>query len=408
MHETRRTLTRRDGLATKAGMTSSLPQVRLNLALRYRLEVGVRARLGQEARALGMSHALVVTDPGVFALPWFAPMIEGARDAGLRVTLYADVHENPDVQNVLRGAAVYREASCDGVILVGGGSAMDAGKAIALAATHEGPLLDYAFGASQPRRIDASRMPPMLAMPTTAGTGSEVSSGSIVVDEQRRVKRSLVGYSLVPSMVLADPETTYALPRGLTAATGIDALTHSLEAFCVPVFNPVCDGIALEALRTIDACLPRAVRDPDDHDARGQLLMAAAMGAIAFGKGLGLCHAMAHPVGAVLGVHHGLANAVLLPHVLAHNASALEAKLDILSRTLGLSGEPAAAADAWLRGLLERVGIEPRLGSVAAHASAHLDELIEKTLEEKLYLATNPRRVDARAVRSVFDAALCG
>lgn len=335
---------------------------------RYRFGWGRRAELAAEVKGAGIARPLVISDPGVSAQPWFEP--PGA--------VFAKISSNPTVAEIAAAVAVFRNGDHDGVVAIGGGAAIDAAKLIALAVGHGDAL-------PAPREIRGERIAPIVAMPTTSGTGSEVSTGAVVVDG--RMKRTLLHPNLMPRAVVADPEVTVGLPPHVTAATGLDALTHAIEAWCAPGYHPMCDAIAREAIAMIFENLPRAVASPTDADARGHLMMAASMAAVAFQKGLGLVHAMAHPLGAVLDVHHGLANAVLLPHVLAFNQAAcpkigqeLIDRVRTLERAIGLPETLARTAD-------------PR-------------ELAQLALGEKLYLATTPRAPTLEEVTAIYRAVL--
>ena len=304
------------------------PELRANISFptRYRFGWGRRAELGAEARTAGLSRALVVTDPGVAALPWFAETavatLDAAGDAeprGQRAVVEPDRGRGP------AGVAAYGAHQADGVVAIGGGSAMDAGKAIALLAGHgagaAGDAAAFALGGARARQIDAARVPPIVVRrrpPPAPARSCRPARSSPTPRPGSSARCSTRG--LMPRSVIADAETTVGLPPALTAATGLDALTHALEALCAPGYHPMCDAIALETLRLVARHLPRATAAPDDTTARSHMLMAAGMAAVAFQKGLGLCHAMAHPLGAITGLHHGLANAVLLPHVLDVNA----------------------------------------------------------------------------------------
>jgi alcohol dehydrogenase class IV len=244
-----------------------------------------------------------------------------------------------------------------------------------------------------------------VCVPTTAGTGSEVSTGAVVTDPAAGMKRTILNAALLPRAVVADPETTAALPAALTAATGMDALTHALEALCAPSWHPMCDAIALEALRMIAVHLPHAVREPDERPARANMLMASSMAAVAFQKGLGLCHAMAHPLGAVTGLHHGLANALLLPHVLEINAPAIYEPCARLVDALHLrAADPVATVREWVIELVDQIGL-PAHAPITGDA-ALIARLVPLAQGEKLYLATNPRAVTADEIAHAYRAAL--
>jgi alcohol dehydrogenase class IV len=375
--------------------------LRANVAFptRYRFGWGRRTELAAEVSSAGIGRALIVTDPGVAAQPWFAEL------AALG-TVFAGVSTNPTEEEVLAGVAAYRAAGCDGVVAIGGGSPMDVAKVIALVAGHtDGPAepgvtAAFALGGARARAIRAERIPPLVAMPTTSGTGSELSVGAVVTDHVAKVKRTILHAALMPRAVVADPEVTVGMPAPVTAATGLDALTHAIEAACAPGYHPMCDAIAVETVAIIVRALPRAVADPGDGDARSHMMMAASMAAVAFQKGLGLVHAMAHPLGASSNVHHGLANAVLLPHVLDANRAAIAEPCRRIVRGLdrGGAGDPVDAVIDVVRGLEAEVGLPATLPGIAPD----LAELTRLALEERVYLATNPRKVSGDEVAAIY------
>jgi len=388
-------------------------ELRANISFptRYRFGWGRRAEVGAEARGAGLTRALVVTDPGVAALPWFADTVATLDAAGVASHVVSALSSNPTEVEVSAGVAAYAQHRADGVVAIGGGSAMDAGKAIALLAGHgagtPGDVAAFALGGARARQIDGARVPPIVAVPTTAGTGSELSTGAVVTDPEAGVKRTMLHASLMPRAVVADAETTVGLPAALTAATGLDALTHALEALCAPSYHPMCDAIALETLRLIAHHLPRATAAPDDAVARGQMLMAAGMAAVAFQKGLGLCHAMAHPLGAVTGLHHGLANAVLLPHVLDVNAEAIAEPCGRLCRALGLrEATPVASVRSWVVGLGDLVGLPAVAPLRQTPTETLIARLVPLAQAERLYLATNPTKPTADAIARAYRRAL--
>lgn len=384
-------------------------QANFRLHVNYRLGCGRRHELPRTVASAGITRPLVVTDQGIAALPWFIKLAEKLA-ANMEVEFFSHVEPNPGLDNVLTGVERFRAHQPDGLVLIGGGSVMDAGKAIALAATHPAPLFEYEFArGTAHREIKAALIPPMVAVPTTSGSGSEMSAGAVVTDHDEGVKRTLLHPALTPVAVLADPEVTFGLPRALTAGTGMDALTHALEALCSPAYNPIADGVAMEAIRLIGDALPVACREPSNANARTDMMTAASMAAIAFNKGLGLVHAMAHPLGALTGTHHGLANAVLLPYVLQFNRPAIAAPMERLARHLGLDDPGHDAVVAWLRQLRADVGIPDRLADVEEAGDAGLiAELAPRAAEEKAYLATNPRPADEDDIRSVYQRAYAG
>jgi alcohol dehydrogenase class IV len=386
-------------------MAPGAPTANLNFHVRYKLGVGRRAELPRESKALGMTRPLIVSDAGVAAQPWFAAVA-----ASVDGVVFTDVKSNPVPANVDGGLAAYRDGGCDGVVLVGGGSVMDAGKAIALRTRHEAPLFHYEFLVG-PRWKEIRRdlLPPVIAIPTTAGSGSELSPGLVITDPAGGCKRTLLSPFLTPTSVLADPEVTYGVPPQVTAATGMDAFTHCFEAWCAPGYNPIADGIALEGLRLIAEHLPACVRRPDDAAARTHMMMAASQAAVAFQKGLGLVHAMAHPLGAVTDIHHGLANAILLPYVVRFNRDAIGERMERLARYLGLPGGGVDAVLAWIVALRADLGIPNRLAGVAGIGGTGLAaELAPRALAERAYTGSNPRPASEADLRNLYEQAIEG
>lgn len=385
------------------------PSGSINFSVGYRIGCGRRAKLAREAASVKIKSALVVTDPGVAGLPWFQPMLEEAAAAGLELSVFSDVRGNPVLANVEAGVKQYRDNKHDGVILVGGGSPMDVGKAIALWSGHEGHLFDYEFLDNKWRNIQPKKVPPMLAVPTTSGTGSEVSPGAVISDKDAGIKRTLLHPVLTPKSVVADPELTFALPRTLTATTGMDALTHCFEAYCARGYNPVAEGIALEGMRLINEHLAVCCRDPENAASRTQMMMAAAMGAIAFQKGLGLVHAMTHPLGAVTDIHHGLGNAILLPYIARYNREAIEPKMDLLARYLGLDAGGFDGVLKWLLDIRKELEIPHALRGINGIDDVGLAaELAPKALAETAYVMPNPRGADEAAIKELYVQAIEG
>jgi alcohol dehydrogenase class IV len=385
------------------------PKANFSFPTRYRLGCGRRSELAREAKVAGIGRALLVTDAGVAALPWFEDMCAAARDGGLDFSVFDGVKSNPVEANVVDGLAAYRAGDCDGVVLVGGGSAMDTGKAIALLAGNDGSVFDYEFGAGAKfRAIDAGAIAPMIAIPTTAGSGSELSTGAVITDVEAGVKRTLLHARFLPASVIADPETTYGLPAHLTAATGMDAFTHCFEAYCAPGYHPMADGIALEGMRLLGEHLPVACADPENAAARTHVMTAASMGAVAFQKGLGLVHAMVHPLGALTDIHHGLGNAIVLPYVMAHNREAIAERMKLLAGHLA-AGDGYNGVLAYVLALREAIGIPHALkGSAGIEDIGLADELAKGCMGERIYLATNPATIDEKAARGIYVAAIEG
>src|SRR5450631_2960755 len=287
-------------------------------------------------QSLGMKNALLITDPGLAALPIVQQAVVNCQTAGLGCAVFSNIKGNPTKQNVTDGVQAYRAGNFDGVIAFGGGSALDAAKAVALMVGQNRPLWDFEDVGDNYLRVNVAGMAPVVAVPTTAGTGSEVGRASVITDDQAHVKRIIFHARMLPAAVILDPELTVGLPPRLTAATGMDALSHNLEAYCSPFYHPMASGIALEGIRLVKEWLPAAVQDGRNLDARLQMLVASSMGATAFQRGLGAMHALAHPLGALYDAHHGTLNAVLMPYVLAANEAAISGVIAAASRYLDL------------------------------------------------------------------------
>ncbi len=308
--------------------------------------VGAASETGNEAKRIGAAKALIVTDKGVVAAGLLSPIEEALRKAGVVAATFAGVDPNPIEKNVHDGVRAFREAGADIVIAVGGGSPLDVGKIIRLKArpgVHERPLVDYDDATGGDAFVTAN-VPPMLALPTTAGTGSEVGRSGVVTLEANRRKTVIFSPHLMPTAALLDPALSLSMPARTTAATGFDALTHCLEAYVSVGDHPMADAIALGGLRLVAGHLLRAVREPSDLEARGAMMKAAMMGAVAFQKGLGACHSLAHPLSNLCGLHHGLANALCLPAVVEYNGSVAESRLADAARALG--SEPTSSSRA--------------------------------------------------------------
>ncbi|WP_420450216.1 iron-containing alcohol dehydrogenase [Ilumatobacter sp.] len=297
-----------------------------------RIGAGCIEELGATCDEHGIERPLIVTDPGMFELEAFAAVQSSLpKDTAV----FCDIKPNPVGANVDAGVDVFRSGGHDGVVAVGGGSALDCGKVIALQAGQTRPMWDFEDIGDNWKRADADAIAPIIAVPTTAGTGSEVGRAGVVIDEDSKRKVIIFHPAMLPVAVLCDPELTVGLPRNLTVGTGMDALSHSLEALCAPAYHPTAHGIGLEGCRLVLEHLPRVVADPENIGSRTQMMAAAAMGAVAFQKGLGGMHALAHPIGAMFDTHHGMTNAVLMPYVLAANRSAVD---DPISRLAGYTG----------------------------------------------------------------------
>ncbi len=319
--------------------------------------------------ALGMKHPLLITDPGLAPLPMVQGAVDGCRSAGLDCAVFSSIKGNPTGKNVEDGVLAYRAGRHDGVIAFGGGSALDAAKAVALMVGQDRPLWDFEDVGDNHLRVNVAGMAPVVAVPTTAGTGSEVGRASVITDEAARVKRIIFHAHMLPAIVILDPELTIGLPPKLTAATGMDALSHNLEAYCSSFYHPMASGIALEGIRLVKEWLPQAVSEGKKLDARLQMLVASSMGATAFQRGLGAMHALAHPLGALYDAHHGMLNAVLMPYVLQANRRAIEERITGLARYLDLPRPSFSAFLDWVLALREQVGIPHTLAEIGIDAA---------------------------------------
>ena len=344
-----------------------------NYPTSIRFGAGRIAELPDACRSLGMTRPLLVTDPGLAALPMVARAAGLCDAAGLPCAVFADVQPNPIEENVNRGVAAFRAGGHDGVIAFGGGSAIDAAKAIALMVGQRRPLWDFEDREDWFTRVDVAGMAPVVAVPTTAGTGSEVGRASVITDLADHTKKIIFHPRMLPAIVIEDPELTLGLPAHVTAATGMDALSHCLEAWCSPFYHPMAEGIAAEGMRLVRNWLPAAVRDGTNLEARSHMLIASSMGATAFQKGLGAMHSLSHPCGANLNTHHGLTNAVVMPYVLLWNRRAIEEKMVRLAAYLRLEGQSFDGFLDWVLELRAGIGIPHTLAEIGVseeHAAA--------------------------------------
>jgi len=323
-----------------------------------------------------------------------------------QATLFGDIKSNPTAANVEAGLRAYRAGDHDGVVAMGGGSALDTGKAIAFMSGQKRPIWDFEDIGDWWTRADPAGIAPVVAVPTTAGTGSEVGRAAVILNEATHQKKIIFHPQMMPGVVISDAELTVGLPRNITAATGMDAFVHCFEAFCAPGFHPFADGLALEGMRLIAQFLPRACADGHDIEARSTMLAAASMGAAAFQKGLGGVHAIAHPVGSWFDTHHGLTNAILLPYVMRHNRKAIEGKAELIARLLGLAGPGFDSLFAWTLELRRTLGIAPSLGAIGV--DIHNAAVIGEEALRDPSAAGNPLPLDASALERIFRAAVAG
>ena len=360
------------------------------------------AELPAACTLLGIKRPLLVTDEGLRD----ALMVSAARALVPGTGLFAGVRGNPVAANIDAGLAAYARGGHDGVIAFGGGSALDAGKVIAFMSGQTRPMWDFEDVGDWWTRADERGIAPIVAVPTTAGTGSEVGRAGVVINEATHQKKIIFHPKMMPGVVISDPELTVGLPAGVTAATGFDAFVHCFEAYCTPGFHPLADGIALEGMRLIQTYLPRACENGHDLEARSRMLAAASMGATAFQKGLGGVHAIAHPVGVFFNTHHGLTNAVILPYVMVHNRPAIESQLKVIARLLDLPGEPFAAVFDWVLEFRKQLKIPHTLAEIGV--TLDNPDVIGREAALDPTAGGNPLPTDAQTYARLFRSAVKG
>jgi alcohol dehydrogenase class IV len=357
-------------------------------------------------RAHKIAKPLVVTDKGLAGSKIIASALSLLRGSDLAAQLFADVKSNPTEANLSAGVTAFRAGGHDGVVAIGGGSALDVGKCIAFMTAQTRPVWDFEDVGDWWTRANTEGIAPIIAVPTTAGTGSEVGRAGVITREETHEKKIIFHPLMMPKIAIEDPELAVGLPPFLTMATGMDALAHCFEAYCVNAFHPLADGVALEGLRIIDTYLPRAVANGADLEARAYMFAAASMGATAFQKGLGAIHAISHPVGARYDTHHGLTNGVVFPFVLVCNKEAIALKLPAIARALDLPGRDFSTVLKWILDLRKELGVPHSLGElgvmeVDAKAIA-ADAVRDPTA------GSNPRPLSEADFERVITAAIRG
>ena len=351
-----------------------------------------------------MSNPLIVTDGGSVNLPFIAQLEQHLSKGGLTSGLYGGIAPNPQDTDIAAGKAQFHQGNHDGIIAIGGGSGMDGGKAVALTAYHDNSIWDFEYESPLPDLGETPRFPPLITIPTTAGTGAETESTAMVTDTVKKMKWCIWHPSLKPSFALLDPEITLGLPPHLTAWTGIDAMVHAIEAYVVPDFNPLCDGMALEGLKLVSHYLPIAVKEPQNIEARGGMLVGSCLAGVAFLKGLGLVHAISHMVGAEYNTQHGLTNAILLPASLKHNAPSIAPKIKALSQAAGLDTDQFDDFHRYICALLDEVGIPKTLAEIGVPEDC-AERIAEKALQDSA-AGTNPHPLTKDGVASVVREAI--
>ncbi len=361
------------------------------------------SELADHCKAVGLKKPLLVTDKALAALPITAQALDIIDRGGLGRAVFSEVDPNPNEVNMAAGLAVYRAGGHDGVICFGGGSALDLGKMIAFMVGQTRPVWDFEDIGDWWTRADASKIAPIIAVPTTAGTGSEVGRAGVLTNSATHVKKIIFHPKLLPSVTICDPELTVGMPRFITAGTGMDALAHCLEAYCTPSYHPMSQGIALEGMRLVFENLPLVYANPQDLQARAHMMSAAAMGAVAFQKGLGAIHSLSHPVGAVYGTHHGTTNAVVMPMVLTFNRVAIEPLITRAAAYLGIPGGYAGFHERVMQ-LRKLLNIPENLSALGVQF-ADLDRLTEMALQDPT-CGANPVVMTHDNTRALFDACM--
>jgi alcohol dehydrogenase class IV len=361
------------------------------------------SELADHCKAVGLKKPLLVTDKALATLPITAQALDILDAAGLGRAVFSDVDPNPNEGNMEAGLAVYRAGGHDGVVCFGGGSALDLGKMIALMAGQTVSVWDLEDVDDWWTRADASKIAPIVAVPTTAGTGSEVGRAGVLTNSKTHKKKIIFHPKLLPAVTICDPELTVGMPRFITAGTGMDAFAHCLEAYSSPFYHPMSQGIALEGMRLVLENLPKVYSNPQDMEARAQMMSAAAMGAVAFQKGLGAIHSLSHPVGAVYGTHHGTTNAVVMPMVLEFNRAAIEDRIVRAAAYLGIDGG-FSGFHAMVMDLRAQLNIPENLSAMGVEF-ARLDELTEMALEDPS-CGGNPVVMTRENTRALYEACM--
>lgn len=380
--------------------------VNWNYPTAVRVGAGRISELPEACKSLGIARPLLVTDPGLADLPMISQAVDRCMEEGLACSVFSDIKPNPTGDNVDSGVARYRDNDHDGVIAFGGGSGLDAGKAVALMSGQKRPLWDFEDIGDNWLRAEAEGIAPIVAVPTTAGTGSEVGRASVIVDTEHHVKKIIFHPRMLPQIVVLDPELTLGLPSGLTAATGMDALSHNLEAYSSPAYHPMAEGIAIQGIHLIKQYLPAAVRSGADLEARTQMLVASCMGATAFQRGLGAMHALAHPLGALYDAHHGTLNAVLMPFVLVANRDLIKDRIARLANYIALDDASFEGFLQWILELRDEIGIPNDLAALGIDDQQL--EIIGAMAVEDPSAATNPIQFSAEQYTSIVGRAWAG
>ncbi|WP_333627561.1 iron-containing alcohol dehydrogenase [Sphingobacterium siyangense] len=375
-----------------------------NFPTPIRFGAGAINELPDYLLANGFSRPLLVTDPTIAQLPFFKEIQQKLTSKGIDVIVFHELHRNPVKSDVLQGGDVFRGQNRDSIIGVGGGAALDVARAIALRAYHHLDLFDYDDLIGGDIYV-TNEIPPLIAVPTTAGTGSEVGRSAIISEDETKKKRILFSPKLMARIVFADPLLTMDLPPFITAATGMDALTHNMEAYLAKGYHPMCDGIALEGMAMVAGSIEKATKE-SDLASRSKMLLASLMGAVAFQKGLGVVHSLAHPLSSLLDTHHGLANAVNLPYGMQFNYIGFEDRFERMAVALGLGNDAGDRVVDYLFNLNVRLGLPTQLSAIGVQKE-HLEPLSQLASVDFCH-PSNPKAVSTEDFRAIYETAYGG
>ena len=362
--------------------------------------------LREACKNLNITKPLLVTDKDLINLPFIKNIISENLKKFINLSIFSNFTGNPVGENVDEGVSEFKKNSCDGIIAIGGGSALDVGKAIAFMSGQTRPIWDFEDVGDYWKRANEENISPIIAIPTTAGTGSETGRASAIINRKSGIKKIIFHPKILPSIVILDPSLTIDLSPRLTAATGMDALAHNLEAFCAPNFHPMAEGIALEGMKLIKSSLLVAFKDGKNLEARQNLLAASSMGSTAFQKGLGAIHSLSHPVNAQYNIHHGLSNAIFMPYVLTFNKNSIEKKIISICDYLGLDKKFDSFLE-WILDLRKELGIPHKLSDVMDCSKINLDELSLMAYEDPS-TSGNPRKIDKDDLKMMYEYSITG
>ena len=358
-------------------------------------------------RNLNINRPLLVTDKGLASSDIIQNSLSNLKQNSFEVILYSNVIGNPTGTNVNEGVGIYRKNNCDGVIAIGGGSGLDVGKAVAFMSGQDLPIWDFEDVGDNWKKAKSNSIAPIIAVPTTAGTGSETGRASVILNEDTGVKKIIFHPKFLPSIVILDPLLTKSLPPDITAATGMDALAHNLEAYCAPGYHPMADGIALEGIRIINNWLLAAVEDGSNIEARMNMLTAASMGSTAFQKGLGAIHSLSHPVNALNNIHHGLSNAIFMPYVLTFNKNVIEKKIVKICEYLEFQNKTFDGFLNWTLNLRKKLKIPHKLTDVIQEDKIDIDRLSKMAIDDPS-TSGNPKKLSLEDMKIMYQHSITG